>query len=70
MIIPGSEFNRTLLSKGTITKEGARRLNLRKKFPFPIKVIEIDGCSEFKAKLEEACLMKQILLFELPPELF
>lgn len=40
---------------------------LRKKFPFPIKAIQIDGGSEFKDQFEEACKGKNILLFELPP---
>jgi len=43
---------------GTINKEAARRMDLRKKFPFPIKAIEIDGSSELKAQFEEACKMK------------
>lgn len=40
---------------------------LRKKFPFRIKAIQIDGGSEFKDQFEEACQRKKILLFELPP---
>jgi putative transposase len=40
---------------------------LRKKFPFKIKAIQIDGGSEFKDQFEEACWRKKILLFELPP---
>jgi transposase InsO family protein len=40
---------------------------LRRKFPFPIKAIQIDGGSEFKDQFEEACKAKNILLFELPP---
>lgn len=40
---------------------------LRKKFPFRIKAIQIDGGSEFKDQFEEACKRKRILLFELPP---
>lgn len=40
---------------------------LRKKFPFPIKAIQIDGGSEFRDQFEEACRGKEILLFELPP---
>jgi len=41
---------------------------LRKKFPFPIKAIQIDGGSEFKDQFEEACRRQDILLFELPPQ--
>jgi putative transposase len=40
---------------------------LRKKFPFPIKAIQIDGGSEFKAQFEEACRRKKIVLFINPP---
>ncbi|MDD8016106.1 MAG: integrase core domain-containing protein [Acidobacteriota bacterium] len=40
---------------------------LRKKFPFPIKAIQIDGGSEFKDQFEEACRRRAIRLFELPP---
>jgi len=40
---------------------------LRKKFPFPIRAIQIDGGSEFRDQFEEACQGKDILLFELPP---
>jgi putative transposase len=40
---------------------------LRRKFPFRIKAIQIDGGSEFKDQFEEACKRKNILLFELPP---
>lgn len=40
---------------------------LRKKFPFGIKAIQIDGGSEFKDQFEEACRRRGILLFELPP---
>jgi len=42
---------------------------MRKKFTFQIKTIVMEGGTEFKAQFEEACLMKQILLFELPLEL-
>jgi transposase InsO family protein len=40
---------------------------LRRKFPFRIKAMQIDGGSEFKDQFEEACQRKNILLFELPP---
>lgn len=40
---------------------------LRKKFPFPIKAIQIDGGSEFKQFFEQACQQAGILLFVLPP---
>jgi len=41
---------------------------LRKKFPYPIKAIQIDGGSEFMDQFEEACRSKQIPLFVLPPK--
>jgi len=40
---------------------------LRKKFPYPIKAIRIDGGSEFKHQFEEACRKKKIILFVNPP---
>lgn len=40
---------------------------LRKKFPFQIKAIQIDGGSEFKKHFEKECKKREILLFELPP---
>lgn len=40
--------------------------HLRKKFPYKIKAIQIDGGSEFKDQFEEACQKKKILLFLLP----
>ena len=42
---------------------------LRKKFPFPIKAIQIDGGSEFKKYFEKECQKSGILLFVLPPVL-
>ncbi len=40
---------------------------LKKKFPFKIKAIQIDGGSEFKKHFEQACQDRGILLFVLPP---
>jgi transposase InsO family protein len=40
---------------------------LERKFPFPIKAIQIDGGSEFKRHFEEACQKRKIRLFVLPP---
>jgi putative transposase len=40
---------------------------MRKKFPFRIKAIQIDGGSEFKDQFEEVCQREKIFLFELPP---
>ena len=35
--------------------------------PFPIRAIQVDGGSEFKAEFEAACQEKGLLLFVLPP---
>lgn len=35
--------------------------------PFPVKAIQVDGGSEFQASFEEACQVKGIKLFVLPP---
>lgn len=40
---------------------------LRKKFPFKIKAIQIDGGSEFKDQFEGECQRRGIRLFVLPP---
>jgi putative transposase len=40
---------------------------LEKKFPFPIKAIQIDGGSEFKKDFEEAVRKRGIPLFVIPP---
>jgi putative transposase len=40
---------------------------LERKFPFPVRAIQIDGGSEFKKHFEEACRTRRIELFETPP---
>jgi putative transposase len=40
---------------------------LEERTPFPIRAIQVDGGSEFKADFEEECAKRRILLFELPP---
>ena len=40
---------------------------MERKFPFPIRAIQIDGGSEFKKHFEEACRMRGIRLFIIPP---
>ncbi len=40
---------------------------LRKKFPYPVRAIQIDGGSEFMDQFEEECRAKEIPLFVLPP---
>ncbi len=39
---------------------------LERKFPFPIRAIQIDGGSEFKRHFEEACHKRQVRLFIIP----
>jgi transposase InsO family protein len=36
--------------------------------PFPVKAIQVDGGSEFKAQFEQACQDKGLTLYELPPK--
>lgn len=40
---------------------------LEKKYPFPMKAIQIDGGSEFKKDFEQACADRKLPLFVLPP---
>jgi transposase InsO family protein len=40
---------------------------MEKKFPFPVRAIQIDGGSEFKKHFEAACRDKKIRLFVIPP---
>lgn len=41
--------------------------SMRRRFPFPIKAIQVDGGSEFQAAFESACQDHGIKLFVLPP---
>jgi putative transposase len=41
---------------------------LRKKFPYPIRAIQIDGGSELKDQFEVECQAKKIPLYVLPPK--
>jgi putative transposase len=40
---------------------------MERKFPFPLRALQIDGGSEFKKHFEEACRRKGIRLFIIPP---
>jgi putative transposase len=40
---------------------------MERKFPFPIRAIQIDGGSEFKKHFEEACRERGIRMFIIPP---
>jgi putative transposase len=40
---------------------------MERKFPFPVRAIQIDGGAEFKKHFEEACRERRIRLFIIPP---
>ena len=40
---------------------------MRRRFPFPIRAVQVDGGSEFQAAFETACRQLGIRLFVLPP---
>ena len=40
---------------------------LLERMPFPVRAIQVDGGSEFKAEFEAACKERDLLLFVLPP---
>jgi len=40
---------------------------LQERMPFPIRAIQVDGGSEFKAQFEQLCEARRISLFVLPP---
>ncbi|MBI2866905.1 MAG: hypothetical protein HYX97_01050, partial [Chloroflexi bacterium] len=43
-------------TRATATTAAARFLDtLLARMPFPVKAIQVDGCSEFQAAFEEAC---------------
>jgi putative transposase len=63
-----SRFDALRAYKSQTSLKAAHFLHyLRKKFPYPIRAIQIDGGSEFKDQFEEACHAKKIPLFVLPP---
>ncbi len=55
---------RSVATAGTAT---AFRDALQARLPFPIKAIQVDGGSEFKAEFEAACQARNLALFVLPP---
>jgi transposase InsO family protein len=78
--VPGAVFKqftaRDVISKwdvcGVASRATARATasfldELEERMPFPIKAIQVDGGSEFKAQFEEECEKRQIRLFVLPP---
>jgi hypothetical protein len=40
---------------------------IQERMPFPVRAIQVDGCSEFQASFEMECQRRGILLFVLPP---
>jgi transposase InsO family protein len=59
----GQAFNRA-------TAQSAARFldKLVRDMPFPVKAIQVDGGSEFMAEFEEACQVRNIKLYVLPPK--
>ena len=53
--------------KATIYSAAAFLEYLEKKFPFPIRAIQIDGGSEFKKHFEQSCQQRGYRLFVTPP---
>jgi len=53
----------------TATAQAAKAflLALRLRLPFPIRAVQVDGGSEFKEAVEDACRDLQVLLCVLPP---
>jgi putative transposase len=63
-----SRFKAVRLYRRQTSTAGADFLHyLRKKFPFPIRAIQIDGGSEFKDQFEAACQTAKIPLYVNPP---
>ncbi len=63
-----SRFKAVRLYRRQTSTAGADFLHyLRKKFPFPIRAIQIDGGSEFKDQFEVACQAAKIPLYVNPP---
>lgn len=64
-----SRFDAIRAYKNQTSLKAAHFLHyLRKKFPYPIRAIQIDGGSEFKDQFEGECKAKKIPLFVLPPK--
>ncbi len=51
------------------TAKNAKRFlaAVQQRLPFPLKAVQVDGGSEFRAEFEQACQEKGIQLFVLPP---
>lgn len=53
--------------RATATTAASFLNELEDRTPFPVRAIQVDGGSEFKAEFEAACAAKGIQLFVLPP---
>ncbi len=53
--------------RATARKAAQFLTSMRRRFPFPIRAIQVDGGSEFRADFESACKESGIKLFVLPP---
>jgi len=63
-----SRFKAVRLYRRQTSTAGADFLHyLRKKFPFPVRAIQIDGGSEFKDQFEAACQAAKLPLYVIPP---
>jgi len=54
-------------TRATATTARAFLDDLQSRMPFPVKALQVDGGSEFQAVFEEACQVRGIRLFVLPP---
>ena len=54
-------------SRATATTAAGFLDSLLGRMPFPVKALQVDGGSEFQASFEEACQVRDIRLFVLPP---
>lgn len=54
-------------SRATAATAASFLEELQDRMPFPVRAIQVDGGSEFKAEFEAACAVKGLLLFVLPP---
>ncbi|MDP6510796.1 MAG: integrase core domain-containing protein [Dehalococcoidia bacterium] len=54
-------------SRATATTAAGFPDSLLGRMPFPVKALQVDGGSEFQASFEEACQVRGIRLFVLPP---
>ena len=53
--------------RATSTNAASFLDEIRKRMPFPVRAIQVDGGSEFKAVFEAECQKRRIRLFQLPP---